>query len=155
AAIGALESQRKLLGDDVVETAIAPLRAKLASLSSLHANEPPAQSLKQVSILFLDVVASTALSQHLDPEDAYAVMHGALARFTAIVQTHGGKVLNYAGDSVLAVFGADSAREDDAERAVRAGLDLLDEGRLQGEQVKQKHNRDGFNVRVGVHTGGV
>ena len=83
------------------------------------------------------------------------MMDRALARFTGVVESHGGKVLNYAGDSVLAVFGADAAREDDAERAVRAGLALLEEGRNQGEQVRQKHGHDAFAVRVGVHTGGV
>ena len=56
-------------------------------------------------------------------------MDGALARCTAIVEAHSGKVLQYAGDSLLAVFGADEAREDDPERAVRAGLALLAEGR--------------------------
>ena len=82
-------------------------------------------------------------------------MDGALARFTAIVAQHGGKVLKYAGDSVLAVFGADEAREDDPERAVRAGLALLAAGRQQGELVRRQHGHAGFNVRVGVHTGGV
>src|SRR6185295_5798615 len=65
------------------------------------------------------------------------------------------KVLQYAGDSLLAAFGADGGHEDDAERAVRAGLDLLDEARLQGERVRGTHGQDGFGVRVGVHTGHV
>ena len=82
-------------------------------------------------------------------------MDGALAQFATIVGQHDGKVLQYAGDSLLAVFGADEAREDDPERAVRAGLALLDEGRRQGERVRRQHGHDGFNVRVGVHTGGV
>jgi class 3 adenylate cyclase len=49
-------------------------------------------------------------------------MDGALSRATATVQAHGGKVLQYAGDSILAVFGAEQAQEDDVERAVRSGL---------------------------------
>ena len=114
-----------------------------------------AQALKQVSILFLDVVGSTTLAQRLDPEAISAVMDDALSRGTAIVQTHGGKVLQYAGDNILAVFGADEAREDDAERAVRCGLDLLELGRTLGAEVQAVHRHEGFNVRVGVHTGGV
>lgn len=154
AAIGALESQRALLGDALVDAALMPLRAKLASAAT-PTDEPPAQALRQVTVLFLDIVGSTALSQHLDSEQISEVMDGALGEFAAVVLRHGGKVLKYAGDSVLAVFGADEAREDDPERAVRAGLALLEEGRKQGAQVKQKHRHDGFTVRVGVHTGGV
>jgi class 3 adenylate cyclase/tetratricopeptide (TPR) repeat protein len=158
-AIAALESQRGLLGDAVVEMALAPLRERLAALASAAA-EPaaprgPEQSLKQVTILFLDVVGSTTLSQHLDPEETHAVMDGALQRCTAIVVRHGGRVLQYAGDSLLAVFGADGSREDDAERAVHCGLALLAEGRLLGHEVERQHGRLGFNVRVGLHTAAV
>ena len=63
-AIAALEAQRALLGNATVDAALAPLKAALGS----------AQSLRQVSVLFLDVVGSTALSQHLDPEDMSTVM---------------------------------------------------------------------------------
>jgi len=155
ATIAGLEAQRPLLGDAIVDAALAPLRARLASLAAAPTDEPPAQTLRQVTILFLDIVGSTALSQHLDPEETHVVMDRALARFTGVVESHGGKVLNYAGDSVLAVFGADEAREDDPERAVRAGLALLDAGRKQGELVKRQHGHDGLNVRVGVHVGSV
>ena len=156
AAISALEDQRSALGDAVVESLLSAARAKLAALTAAAAVPPaPAQTLKQVSILFLDVVGSTALSQHLDPEGISAVMDDALSRGTAIVQAHGGKVLQYAGDNILAVFGADEAREDDAERAVRCGLSLLELGRALGAEVRIAHGHDTFNVRVGVHTGGV
>ena len=83
------------------------------------------------------------------------MMDGALARCTAVVEAHHGKVLQYAGDSLLAVFGADEAREDDAERAVRCGLALLAEGRALGAEVQAPHGHAGFDVRVGIHTGGV
>ena len=159
AAIEALKAQRGLLGDAVVDAGLAPLRDRLAAL----ADEVPApvgpapadQTLRQVTILFLDVVGSTGLSQHLDPEDIHAVMDGALARCTAVVDAHGGKVLQYAGDSLLAVFGADTTREDDPERAVRSGLALLATGRLLGDEVRRRHGHVGFDVRVGLHTGTV
>ena len=162
AVIEGLEAQRALLGDEVVDMALAPLRARLAALSvaaeSVEGTAPPAapeQTLKQVTVLFLDVVGSTALAQHLDPEDIHAVMDRVLTRCTAIVEAHCGKVLQYAGDSLLAVFGADGAQEDDAERAVHCGLALLAEGRVQGEWVAQCHGRAGFDVRVGAHSGSV
>ena len=125
AAIAALEAQRFALGDAVVEPLLSAARAKLAELTAASELLPAAwPTLKQVTILFLDVVGSTALSQHLDPEAISAVMDDALARGTVVVQAHGGKVLQYAGDSILAAVGADEAREDDAERAVRGGLAL-------------------------------
>ena len=84
AAIAALEHQRSTLGDAVVESLLSAARAKLAALTPVPA-PVPAQALRQVSILFLDVVGSTALAQHLDPEAISAVMDGALSRATAVV----------------------------------------------------------------------
>jgi len=151
-----LEAQRGLLGDAVVDMAVAPLRARLAALAAPPMPPAePAQALKQVSILFLDVVGSTTLAQQLDPEAISAVMDGALARGTAVVQAHRGKVLQYAGDNILAAFGADESREDDTERAVHCGLALLELGKVLGAEVESTHGHPGFNVRVGVHTGGV
>ena len=153
AGIAALESQRPQLGDAAVDAAIAALRASAADAG----DAPPAagQALRQVTILFLDVVGSTALGRKLDPEEVHAVMNGALARCTAIVERHQGRVLQYAGDNLLAAFGADRGREDDAERAVRCGLALLAEGRMLGAEVLARHGHAGFDVRVGVHTGDV
>ncbi len=155
-AIAAIEAQRPQLGDAVTDLALAPLRAQLASLDSPAPRaDAPAQRLRQVTILFLDVVGFTRLSQRLDPEAIAAVMDDALSRGTRIVDAHRGRVLQYAGDSILAVFGADEAREDDAERAVRCGLALLELGRAIGAQALAAHGHDGLNVRVGLHTGAV
>jgi predicted ATPase/class 3 adenylate cyclase len=156
AGIAALEAQRPLLGDAVVEMAVAPLRAKLAALAAPPAEPPaPEQQLKQATVLFTDVVGSTTLSQHLDPEDIHQIMDGALERFTSIVKAHKGRVLQYAGDSMLAVFGAEGAHEDDPERAVRTGLAVLDEARAVAAEVRRQYGHEGFNVRVGISTGPV
>jgi class 3 adenylate cyclase/tetratricopeptide (TPR) repeat protein len=153
--IAALEGQRAMLGDAVVDAAIAGLRARLAELRSPARTAESAQSLRQVTVLFLDVVGSTALGQRLDPEEIGSVMDSALSRGTAIVDAHGGKVLQYAGDNLLAAFGADAAAEDDAERAVRCGLALLGLGKSLGTEVRVRHDHAGIDVRVGIHTGGV
>ncbi len=154
--IAALEAQRALLGDAVVDAAITGLRTRIDTLRSAAAPPPKqAQTLRQVSILFLDVVGSTTLSQHLDPEEISGVMDGALARGTSLVEAHRGRVLQYAGDNLLAAFGADEAKEDDAERAVRCGLSLLALGKTLAMEVKAAHGHAGFDVRVGIHTGGV
>ncbi len=154
AGIAALEAQRELLGDAVVDASIAALRFKLIDSTTSTAADP-AQALRQVSILFLDMVGSTTHSQHLDPEDIHSVMDGALARYTAVVSAHHGKVLQYAGDSLLAAFGATEAKEDDADRAVRCGLALLAEGQGREADVQTAQRHAGFDVRVGIHTGAV
>ena len=66
AAIAALDAQRGLLGDGVVDAALGPMREQLARLLSPVLGAPPEQALRLVSVLFLDVVGSTAMSQHLD-----------------------------------------------------------------------------------------
>lgn len=155
AAIAALEAQRAALGDAVVDVAVAGLRAQLQALDAAPADAAAGQALRLVSILFLDVVGSTSLGQRLDPEEIHAVMDGAMARFTAVVQAHGGRVLQYAGDSLLAGFGAAEVQEDDAERAVRCGLALLGEARRVAGEVQAVHGHEGFDVRVGIHSGRV
>ena len=149
-AIAALESQRPNLGDAVLELALAPLRARLAALE-----RPAMLQRRQVTVLFADVVGSTALAQGLDAEDTMAVLSGALQRMAAVVQAHQGRVLRFTGDGVKAVFGMDEVREDDAERGVRAGLAILAAGRAQAEEARLAQGLADFAVRVGVHTGDV
>jgi class 3 adenylate cyclase/tetratricopeptide (TPR) repeat protein len=151
--IAALEGQRGQLGDEVVDAAVRGLKERLAALR--ESADEPAQALRQVTILFLDVVGSTTLGQHLDPEAIAAVMDSMLARGDAIVAAYGGKVLQYAGDNLLAAFGADRAAEDDAERAVHCGLTLLELGAELQAEVKAAHGLSGTGVRIGIHTGGV
>lgn len=153
-AIEALQAQRALLGDAVVDASISALQARLSAIAA--AVQPEAvQTLRQVSMLFVDVVGSTPLSQHLDPEDIAGIMDGFLRRGTAIVQAHRGRVVQYAGDGLLAVFGAEEAAEDDAQRAVGCGLSLIGLGQALGAEVEAAHGRAGCHVRVGIHTGGV
>ena len=152
-AIAALEAQRGVLGDAIAEMALTPLREKLAAAQArARAAE---QRLKPVTVLFMDVVGSTDLSQQLDPEDVHAVMDSALERLTTVVKNQQGRVLQYAGDSLLAVFGADQALEDDPERAVRAGLAIIEEAPLLAARFQAEHGLKGFNLRVGLNTGPV
>jgi len=162
-AIAALQRQRAALGDAVVDAALMPLQHRLAALQAVAAEVAPAElplevplrKLRQVTILFLDIVGSTQLIQRLDPEDAQVVVDGALAAFSALVQQHHGEVLRYAGDGLKAAFGADKIEDDDAERAVACGLALLREARQLGAAVQQAHGLSGFDARVGIHTGPV
>ena len=150
AAIAALETQRATLGDTVLALATAPLRARLATLL-----RPAGLKHRQVTVLFADVVGSTAMANGLDAEDTLGLLSAALRRMAALIEAHQGRVLRFTGDGVKAAFGMDETREDDAERAVRAGLAILAAGREQAEAAARLHGIADFAVRVGVHSGDV
>ncbi len=80
---------------------------------------------KVVTALFADVVGSTEITERLDPEDARELLGGAVRAMIEAVERFGGTVKDLAGDGVLALFGAPAAHEDDAERAVRAALEIV------------------------------
>src|SRR5262252_5662217 len=81
---------------------------------------------RQLTVMFCDLVGSTALSVKLDPEDLRGVIAGYHRCCTELVERDGGFVARYMGDGVLAYFGYPRADEHDAERAVRAGLQLVE-----------------------------
>ena len=107
---------------------------------------------KYVTVLFADVVDSTGLGERLDPEQVAEIMNGAIAFFNASVTKYGGTVARLLGDAILAFFGAPVAHEDDAERAVRAGLNIQAAAREYAEAVRRSYGVD-FDVRVGINTG--
>ena len=107
---------------------------------------------KYVTVLFADVVDSTGLGERLDPEQVAEIMNGAFAFLNTSVKKYEGTVARLLGDAILAFFGAPVAHEDDAERAVRSGLDIQAAAREYEEAVRRNYGVD-FAVRVGVNTG--
>src|SRR5216683_3195487 len=104
---------------------------------------------KVVSVLFCDLVGFTAASEHADPEDVRARIRPYHARLRGEIERYGGTVEKFVGDAVMAAFGAPVAHEDDAERAVRAGLAIL-------EAIGELNEADPgleLQVRVGINTG--
>jgi ABC-type transport system substrate-binding protein/class 3 adenylate cyclase len=110
---------------------------------------------KAVTALDADVVGSTALGERLDAEEVRLVVGEAVARMVVAAEALGGTVKDIAGDGILVLFGAPVAHEDDAERAVRAGLRIAEEMAAYGSEVAAGWGVDGFAVRVGVNTGSV
>lgn len=110
---------------------------------------------RDVTALFADLVGSTALGERLDPEELKLVIGDAVARMVRAIEAFGGTVKDLAGDGVLALFGAPTAHEDDAERAVRAGLRIVEDIATFGREVAEGWGIDALNVRVGVNTGPV
>ena len=104
-----------------------------------------------VSVLFCDLVGFTAASEHEDPEDVRARMQGYYQHLRREIERFGGTVEKYIGDAVMAVFGAPLAHEDDPERAVRAGLAMM-------QAIGELNDADpalALAARVGINTGEV
>ena len=101
---------------------------------------------RQVTVMFSDLVGSTALSARMDPEDLREVISAYQKCVTEIVQRFAGFVAKYMGDGVLVYFGYPHAQEDDAERAVRAGLELI-------AAVTALKSTVSLQTRVGIATG--
>jgi class 3 adenylate cyclase len=115
---------------------------------------PPARAedrRKTVTILFADVVDSTALGASLDPEVLRAVMRRYFEVAQRVIERHGGTVEKFIGDAVMAAFGIPSVHEDDALRAVRAARELRD-------AIDELNSQEGaafLQIRVGINTGEV
>src|SRR5215467_6514541 len=108
----------------------------------------PAAERRQLTVMFCDLVGSTALSAALDPEDLREVIAAYHHSVAEIIRSFDGFVARYMGDGVLAYFGYPQAHEDDAERAVRAGLALV------GAAKKlNAGSGTGLQIRVGIATG--
>ena len=126
------------------ETAVQPAKP----LAQEPKREPAEAERRQLTVLFCDLVGSTALSAKLDPEDYRDVMRVYQEIASAVIRHFDGHVAKYLGDGILAYFGYPRAHEDDAERAVRAGLEL-------GQEVAQLRlaNDVVLESRVGIATG--
>jgi class 3 adenylate cyclase len=99
---------------------------------------------KVVTILFCDLVGSTALGESTDPEALRARMRRYFADLRTILERHGGSVEKFVGDAVMAVFGIPVSHEDDALRAVRAASEM-----------REAIAEHGLEARIGVNTGEV
>jgi predicted ATPase/class 3 adenylate cyclase len=150
-AIAAQEGLRGTLDDAIIDVTLAALRKQLAELSA--APDAVEQQRKLVTVLFMDIVGSTALVRDLDPEESMAIMDTALQRLAEPVAAHGGKVTRFMGDGFLAVYGLPRARENDPQMAVRAGLEIVETSRAIAQDLERERGLAGFQVRVGVNTG--
>ena len=98
--------------------------------TSLELTEEPAPAAKterrHVTVLFADLTGYTTFSEGRDPEEVRKFLTGYFDRSRVVIERFGGLVEKFIGDAVMAVWGAETANEDDAERAVRAALDTVD-----------------------------
>jgi class 3 adenylate cyclase len=135
--------RRKLL--DAIAALRADASAKAPSPYDLPATERTAER-RQVTVMFSDLVGSTALSARMDPEDMREVISAYQKCVAETVRRFDGFVARYFGDGVLVYFGYPQAHEDDPERAVRAGLELIG-------GVAELKTHAALRTRVGIATG--
>ena len=107
---------------------------------------------RQLTVMFCDLVGSTALSAQLDPEELRAVVRTYQQTSAAVIERYGGYIAQYLGDGLLVYFGYPAAHEDDAARAVRAGLEIVaaPQDRAVGATPLAP-----LQIRIGIHTGPV
>jgi class 3 adenylate cyclase len=141
----AIGHRRKLL--DAIASLGAVPPAATVTAAPRDAPAPADAERRQLTVMFCDLVGSTALSSRLDPEDLRELIGAYHRVVTEVVAGFDGFVSRYMGDGVLVYFGYPQAHEDDAERAVRAGLGAIDAvRRLDVKSVK-------LQARVGIATG--
>jgi class 3 adenylate cyclase len=138
--VTSLGHRKRLLEAIAERTAVAPSPARA------EPKAPDTAERRQVTVMFSDLVGSTALSARMDPEDLREVISAYQKCVAETVQRFGGFVAKYMGDGVLVYFGYPQTHEDDAERAVRAGLECI-------QAVGGLKSSAPLQTRVGVATG--
>ena len=124
----------------------------LSKLESARAGGSMAGERRVVTMLFCDVQGSTTAAGQLDPEDWAEIINGAFEHLIAPVYKYEGTLARLMGDAILAFFGAPIAHEDDPQRAVLAGLEILEAVKPYSEEINRKWGFD-LGVRVGINTG--
>src|SRR3954447_14995843 len=152
--VSSIRHRRRLLEAIAkLQNASAPLQT--ARPSGDHSASTPAEDTasssgerRQLTVMFCDLVGSTALSEKLDPEELRTVLHGYRTACGDAITRYDGFVARYVGDGILTYFGWPAAHEEDAERAVRAALDIVD-------AVKHVATSEPLSMRIGIATGPV
>ena len=139
-------------------TAVVPrsLEQKIRSASREEANYRRGSlgEHRTVTTLLVDVVGSTALANELDLETWMEMMNHAFDRIVPVIYRYEGTIARMLGDSLLAFFGAPVAHEDDPQRAVKAGLEIISQIKAYSQEVKDIHGVE-FAMRVCINTGPV
>jgi len=149
-AIEAQETMRAVLGDAVVDTTLEVLRDQLTELEKQFAQQDAANQARRklVTVLFADISGFTALSENMDAEDVANLVNRLWIRADRIIHEYGGYIDKHIGDAVMALWGNETAREDDAERAIRAALKMQ-------EIFKENAGHLNIRLKIGINSGPV
>jgi class 3 adenylate cyclase len=122
------------------------------SLPTPDAPPSPDAERRQLTVLFCDLVDSTALASQLDPEDLRTVVRAYQATCAEVIQRFDGHIAQYLGDGLLVYFGYPKAHEDTVQRAVRSGLGMIEAMRMLNTRLEREYGVR-LAVRLGIHTG--
>jgi predicted ATPase/class 3 adenylate cyclase len=149
-ALEGLASMRSVLGDAIADTTLTVLQDQLSDLERQATQQEAANTARRklVTVLFADVSGFTALSEHMDAEDVANLVNHLWIRADRVIQEYGGHIDKHIGDEVMALWGTETAREDDAERAVRAALKME-------ETFKEGMGSLPIRLKVGINSGPV
>src|SRR3954447_20564083 len=142
-----LEAIAKLQNDGTPSQAVTPSGNHPASTPAADVVSQGGER-RQLTVMFCDLVGSTALGEKLDPEELRDLLHAYRTLCGDVIARYDGFVARYVGDGILTYFGWPAAHEDDAERAVRAALEIV-------ETVKRASATEALSVRIGIATGPV
>jgi len=148
-AIRDLESQRAMLGDETITTAIEALRQKLTQIETEETRiEAAAGERKIVTVMFADLSEFSALAERMDPETVRDLINACFSRLVPVIERFGGVVDKFVGDQIIALFGAPRAHENDPERACRAALKMM-------QALAAFNTERGFELgmHIGINTG--
>jgi class 3 adenylate cyclase/tetratricopeptide (TPR) repeat protein len=112
----------------------------------------PSASRKLVTALFADLVGSTSFAERVDPEAVRSSLAPYFALLQSTIDDHAGSVIKFLGDGMLALFGVPEVAEDDALRAVAAGVELQRRFRSFADEIRERHGVE-LDLRVGINTG--
>jgi class 3 adenylate cyclase/predicted ATPase len=150
-ALRALENGHRAKANRLAEQVLAVDRHNVDAEDLLAAPADPGE-IRRITILFADLVDSTALSTRIEPETYRTVVGRYRDEVLRVVQHYGGHLGTTKGDGLLAFFGHPEAHEDDVRRAVQAGLDITSEVAKLSARVRRRFGFD-IDVRVGIHRG--
>jgi class 3 adenylate cyclase/tetratricopeptide (TPR) repeat protein len=131
-----------------------PGRAKFCLACGSPLASPEQEVRKTVTVLFCDLVGSTALGERLDPETIRRVMSRYFGEMQAVLERHGGTVEKFVGDAIMAVFGVPVTHEDDALRALHAASEMRERLTSLNDELQQQWAAS-LRLRIGVNTGDV
>ncbi|MGH8262638.1 MAG: adenylate/guanylate cyclase domain-containing protein, partial [Steroidobacteraceae bacterium] len=150
AAIDALQAQRDSLGDTAVDSALAPLRERMAALQ--QPAPATAGARKQITVMFADLSGFTALTERSDAEDARNLVNTCFERIGQVVRRYGGYIDKFIGDELMVLFGAPVAMEDHAARALFAALEIRETFGTFSREHPQLRDHP-LNLHFGVNSG--
>jgi class 3 adenylate cyclase/predicted ATPase len=149
-AISDLEERRELLGNAIVDPAIAALREQLVRVSAPAHTAVGDEERKIVTVMFADLSGFTRLAENLGAEEARELVNACFERLVPVIQRYDGTIDKFLGDAIMVLFGAPAAHENDPERALRTALELI--------VALKSFNADrklALSLHIGINTGPV